>query len=140
MGTNYYLHEKAPCPTCGHGDDPLHIGKSSGGWCFALHVIPEQGINTLDDWVARWSVEGVSIQNEYEEAVTPAEMLKIITERNGRCDWSVSLGRYYGSWQEFHIRNQSEEGPNGLLRHRVDGRHCIGQGEGTYDYITGEFS
>jgi hypothetical protein len=36
--------------------------------------------------------------------------------------------------------NYSERGPNFLLRHRVNGRHCIGHGPGTYDYIAGEFS
>ena len=41
MGTNYYLHKKPPCEACGHEPAPLHIGKSSGGWCFSLHVIPE---------------------------------------------------------------------------------------------------
>ena len=64
MGTNYYsvkrdiehlvmmdfydLHER--CYDL-DGNDVLHIGKSSSGWCFSLHVIPEQGINSLQDWV-----------------------------------------------------------------------------------------
>jgi len=59
MGTNYYLKRREPqqpCPTCGctcksDEKDDLHIGKSSWGWCFGLHVIPELGINSLDDWV-----------------------------------------------------------------------------------------
>lgn len=50
MGTNYYLHTKPDCECCGRGFEPLHIGKSSGGWCFSLHVMPEDNINTLDDW------------------------------------------------------------------------------------------
>jgi len=29
---------------------------------------------------------------------------------------------------------------DGLIRHIVDGDHCIGNGEGTYDYIKSEFS
>ena len=37
MGTNYYLETDA-CDKCGRGDGPLHIGNSSAGWCFALHV------------------------------------------------------------------------------------------------------
>ena len=44
----------------------------------------------------------------------------------------------YDSWDEFHRRNNSEKGPVGLLRHRLDSR-CIGHG-GTWDLIIGEFS
>ena len=46
----------------------------------------------------------------------------------------------YDSWEEFHRRNNSEIGPNGLLRHKVTGNHCVGHGDGTYDYIKGVFS
>lgn len=27
-----------------------------------------------------------------------------------------------------------------LIRAKVDGAHCVGHGEGTYDYIVGDFS
>lgn len=114
MGTNYYLHEKQPetCPHCGHAPnyEPLHIGKSSGGWCFALHVIPHEGLNTLDDWQQRWSQPGSFIKNEYDEPIDPAEMLERITNR-----------------------------PGDMRRHTLDGSHCIGHGPGSYDYITGWF-
>lgn len=82
MGTNYYLHEKPPCPTCGHGEGPLHIGKSSAGWCFSLHIIPELQINNLGDWVDRWSQPNVVIKDEYGDAITPEEMLLVITVRH----------------------------------------------------------
>ena len=36
--------------------------------------------------------------------------------------------------------NYAEPGPNGLVRAKINGVHCIGHGEGTWDYITGEFS
>ena len=64
-------------------------------------------------------------------------MLKTITERK-RDKWDDSYG--YNSWEHFHAENNSERGDNNLLRHRVDGRHCVGNGEGTWDYIIGEFS
>lgn len=112
MGTNYYLHPKPDCECCGRPLEPLHIGKSSGGWCFALHVDPDKGINTLDDWRKLWAYPGTLIRNEYGDTVHVEDMERIITNR---------------TWQgDFPQRH-------------TDG-HCIGHGEGTWDYITGEFS
>jgi len=34
---------KQPAPIAGGGDERLHIGKSSAGWCFSLCVDPERG-------------------------------------------------------------------------------------------------
>lgn len=65
MGTNYYLEPKPPCQCCGRPFEQLHIGKSSAGWCFALHVIPERGIKDLDDWVRIWSQPEARIVDEY---------------------------------------------------------------------------
>lgn len=113
MGTNYYLHQKPDCECCGRPFEPLHIGKSSGGWAFALHVMPEDGISSLDDWRALWAADGAFIRNEYGERVSVEEMERTITARSH---------------------------PRGLLRHELDNRHCIGHGEGTWDYITGVFS
>ena len=72
MGTNYYLYEGSEaCPTCKRPFEPLHIGKSSAGWCFSLHVIPEEGINTLDDWRTRWGTPGTIIRRSAGVTVTP---------------------------------------------------------------------
>jgi hypothetical protein len=147
MGTNFYLHPRADCECCGRPFEPLHIGKSSSGWCFSLHVIPEDGINSLDDWRERWSRRSAFIRNEYGDTVTAEQMESIITMRsqskpNTSWDsnwWDSRFGRYL-SEEDFHRHNHSERGPNFLLRHRIDGRHCIGHGPGTYDYIAGEFS
>ena len=114
MGTNYYLHQKPDCECCGRSFEPLHIGKSSGGWCFSLHVMPEDHINSLDDWRALWTAPGAYIRNEYGERVSIADMEMIITVR--------------------HWRGSAP------ARHGVDDRHCVGHGEGTWDYITGDFS
>lgn len=48
MGTNYYYYQDV-CPHCGKPDKKLHIGKSSGGWYFSLHIIPEEKIFNLKD-------------------------------------------------------------------------------------------
>lgn len=144
MGTNYYLHKPGAnhCDHCGREDagDVLHIGKSSFGWCFALHVMPDDGINDLPDWQARFG-EG-QIRDEYGDAITPAEMMALITERKSTRafdDASFTVGGLYCSEAEFHAKNYSERGPNGLLRHQLDQR-CIAHGAGTWDCIVGEFS
>jgi len=136
MGTNYYTHKDC-CDKCGRGVDGLHIGKSSAGWCFSLHVIPEQGINNLGDWKAIFFNPNITIKDEYERFVDKHEMLDIIKNRHGE---SLDVPWGYETWEEFHKQNHSEPGPNNLVRSRVDNRHCVGHGPGTYDYITGEFS
>lgn len=127
MGTNYYLSERPACKCCGRDYPALHIGKSSAGWCFSLHVIPEEGLNSLEDWESRF--QDGTITTEYGNVLTPAEMADVIRNRS----WA-----HRGDFD--FLRNQAQEGPNGLVRHRVDGMHCVGHGDGTWDYITGEFS
>lgn len=143
MGTNYYLYQKPECEACGRPYKPLHIGKSSGGWCFSLHVIPEQGINTLDDWRALWSQPGAYIVNEYGDRLTFPEMDLVICARFGKegREWTdESFGPFYDCEADFHSKNSSCRGPHGLVRHSIDGRHCVGHGEGPWDYIMGDFS
>lgn len=140
MGTNYYLSSSDRCTHCGHdAGEELNIGKSSGGWCFSLHVIPDRGINSLDDWRKLWSEPGRVIRDEYQKVLTPAEMEDVILNRS-RSSTKIPLG--YDSWDAFHRDNDSEPGPNGLLRHKCPGRYkiCVGHGDGTYDYMTGDFS
>ncbi len=131
MGTNYYWHEKSPCKYCGRAYEPLHIGKSSAGWCFSLHVIPERRIKDLGDWEHLWRKAGTYIENESGDRLTPEEMQdQIVNRAGGRAEWSASDYR----------DNHAEPGPYGLARHIVDGWHCIKHGAGTWDCITGEFS
>lgn len=129
MGTNYYHHEKAPCECCGRGYERTHIGKSSGGWCFSLHVIPEDGIFDLNDWKKRLG-KG-HIEDEYGCVLTVDDLMSVICERS----WTEREHNAH-----FLASNNAEPGPNGLLRHQIDGRHCIGHGEGTWDLLVGEFS
>ena len=137
MGTNYYL-QHGVCECCKKPDSTRHIGKSSGGWCFSLHVYPEEGINTLDDWKKLWAEENARIVNEYNELISMEDMLDtIINRQTGKRNdkpWGCSC------WEEFHGKNYSMDGPNNLLRHQILKGHCIGHGEGTWDYIVGEFS
>ena len=135
MGTNFYLHT-AVCPTCGRGEY-RHIGKSSAGWVFALHVYPEDDIHDLPDWERLWTQPGAVIKNEYGEVITPKEMKSRITER-GRATWE-DKPYGYSTWSLFHLDNGSMRGPKNLLRSKING-HVIGHGVGTWDLVVGDFS
>lgn len=129
MGTNYYVSLDI-CAHCGRGDDRLHIGKSSAGWVFSLNTHPEHGIKSLSGW--QNFLRGKMIFDEYGSRVTLAELLRVIRRR--------SWAREQRLEPEFLERNHAESGPNGLLRHRIDGRHCIAHGKGTWDIMRGDFS
>jgi len=106
----------------------LHIGKSSCGWCFSLHVIPEIPIYDLNDWKKLWNNKESVIYDEYDVIISVEEMENIITNRS----WPKSI--------PFKLLTNAEIGPNNLLRERVDGVRCIKHGAGTWDCIIGEFS
>lgn len=82
MGTNYYLEPPPREPNKPAGAR-LHIGKVTAGWAFALHVIPDEGLNDLSDWIVRWSQPGWSIFDEYGDLVDPARMREIVLGRQG---------------------------------------------------------
>lgn len=141
MGTNYYYHEPDTnhCSCCGRYDagEVTHIGKSSGGWCFGLHIT--ESIRSLEDWKAKFS-EGGIIRDEYGQEHTPEEMIRIITVRSRPDPVKISpIDPWYKSLDEFLMRNNAELGPKNLLRHKI-GPYCFGHGEGTWDLIEGEFS
>ena len=123
MGTNYYLKQEGEfCPHCGHSSaEGKHIGKSSGGWCFSLHVYPSESINELEDWEKRWSLPGAVIVDEYGSRVDVKEMRDEITVRS----WPVTKNDAF---------REGNEGPNGLRRHPN-----TKPGKGTYDLCDYEF-
>ena len=42
----------------------IHIGKSSGGWAFMLHIYPELGIKSYSDMMDRLREDGWEIESE----------------------------------------------------------------------------
>lgn len=112
-----------------------HIGKSSLGWVFALHVYPEHGINDLSDWLRYWDSQEGFIKDEYHRRIEVLEMLSCITERESPRQ-TIPLG--YADWTVFHRENHSLNGPNGLCRAKLSSR-CIKHGVGTWDCHVGEF-
>ena len=133
MGTNYYLYERPPCKECGRPYEAKHIGKSSAGWCFLLHVIPEEGINDLEGWEKLWYRPEAEIRDEYDVKITIQAMYSIITER-------PKYVKRHDESAQWYRENSAVPGPNGLARSRIDGMHCIGHGKGSWDLLVGEFS
>jgi hypothetical protein len=140
MGTNYYLHQKGNLLERLEREVSFvrHIGKSSGGWCFALRVYPEEGINSLTDWYHVLRRDNNIIFDEYSNEVTLEHLLDVITNRS----WKERVFQPTDRCPtEEHMLNFNHAvyGPNNLLRHRI-GQHCVGHGPGTWDLIPGDFS
>jgi len=127
MGTNYYLRTNI-CDKCSRYDE-LHIGKSSAGWHFSLHIKPEIGINDLESWKTQFALG--KIFDEYGDEVSIEEMLNIITNR--------SWDRRDCHSDEFLKSNSAEIGLNGLLAHGYSPYRKAIRTDGTYDLIEGEF-
>ena len=137
MGINYYFHMEMPppCECCGRPYEKLyyHIGKSSAGWYFALHIDPSKNLNSFTDWVAFLSsAEGV-IKNEYRDEISLKQMLSIITNRRG-------YKKPFSKNAEWYNINNAEPAEYNLVRARIDGQFCVGHGDGTFDYMQGDFS
>jgi hypothetical protein len=135
MGINYYFYSKPPCPHCGLLGDKVHIGKSSYGWCFSLHVAhqpPHYDEENLPfDWDG-WKelIKSGYVQDEDGAPVTAEDMINIVECRTGsKIVWS----------DDMYAMNSAVPGPANLARHAL-GRHCVGHGTGTWDYIVGTFS
>lgn len=138
MGTNFYYHDDDV--TYGY---IRHIGKSSAGWCFSLHVYEEDLLLSLKDWIDLMLFPYSHIEDEYGNTLGIEDMLCLIV---GRCGGWMTMrdpdSRWtpgYESLEDFYERNHAEAGPRGLLRHRIDG-NCVGHGPGTWDLIKGDFS
>ena len=139
MGTNYYM-------TTPHAE-LIHIGKSSVGWVFALHIsTPGRDEVTalgrpIRDWLdMKWAIENaaVTITDEYGSPVTAEEMIHIVEEPWSRpreeALKSFGMGRWarvdaYGRWRW------------GGPRYPKDSRY-VGSppDEFPYDYFCGDFS
>ena len=154
MGINFYaeINEPNHCECCGNKvDEPnkLHIGKSSYGWVFSLRVYPDRDINDLADMLEFLSDK--KLWDEYEREVG-LEYLKdrIVNrareEKPAKWDeWTTALqqgtsplGPNYKPY--YDPKTSFKDDSCYLMRHVEDGIHCVGNGEGTWDYMIGEFS
>ena len=138
MGTNYYwvIEEEIKCFQCHHiterRQNKIHIGKSSVGWCFSLHVYPNKKILDLYDWIVlEWAKSPGVIEDEYGENISLCEMLRIIIGRG--------MGTGLTLDNNWYVRNYATPGPFGLARHAL-GHGCVKHGEGTWDCLESDFS
>jgi hypothetical protein len=122
MGTNYYM-ERGVCPHCDKSEFEFHIGKSSMGWAFTLHVYPggdsgwadspeTKGFppRTWEEWKTELMVPGTRVVNEYGDCVAFDEFVETVEARG-----------------------------TSFRRHDI-GQFCLSHGEGSWDNCTGVFS
>jgi len=82
MGTNYYVEKiNPPVDDFFTKTTKLHIGKSSGGWAFALSV---DVFKSYEEWLGFLSQNeknDLCITNEYGKLITLCELRDIIEKR-----------------------------------------------------------
>ena len=138
MGTNYYcetgrmLEVECDCGFRHMMPETLHIGKSSWGWKFTLHAIPEKGLECWMDWeeVLR---SARRIFDEYGENVTFEEMRETVLHR----------ARELGDEEKARMEETAEK-----YGYILDRRSWLFGGEpgrrqgddGDYSMMTGEYS
>lgn len=80
MGTNYEVRDDPTCDNPAH-TKTLHIGKSSAGWKFSFHAIPDHE-PPLTTWKA-WQefLEGRTVVDEYGREMTLEEFRPVVEQR-----------------------------------------------------------
>lgn len=98
MGTNYYVKtvKKGPCPTCGYEPthEPLHIGKSSGGWKFLFAPYPELGLTSWASWKAY--LVGKAIEDEYGQGHSLEALEELILAKQDGIDAETASAQQWG--------------------------------------------
>lgn len=177
MGTNYYLYKKPLLSkslelvglkgrnevirrwlwglgiSSAHPMHGEHIGGSSGGWCFSLHVSTPNDLGSepwaqnpfsyvfdLGDWLSWFQDSAFYIANEYGDEISVDEMMRIIQNRRFSPNAAILKNMATEGTARYYAALGGVPGPNNLARHPIDGYHCIGHGSGTWDLIVGEFS
>lgn len=82
MGTNYYAEFGNRIYP--YKANRIHIGKSSSGWAFALHLDLTKGLGTFLEWRNFYSQPQIIIRTDAGETIHPKEMTQIITARDYR--------------------------------------------------------
>jgi hypothetical protein len=130
MGTNYY-HIKDKCPHCGRHDEPLHIGKSSGGWTFSFHGTEQ--IRSYKDWLSQLSIG--TIQDEYGDEISLEEFKKFVESKRGE-PWNHA--RDVGVPGSAYSVAMKEKYGDSCESRRPDGMEWLDDEGNSFSY--GEFS
>lgn len=81
MSTNFYFHpEPDVCGECGHdkAHEPLHIGKTSGGWVFLWRGYEEPWLRLPTHWVQYLHTTPGVIQDEYGHEYSLGDFLIMV--------------------------------------------------------------
>lgn len=126
MGTNYYVNDDPTCNNPAH-TEKLHIGKSSMGWKFGFHAIPEHE-PPLTSWAA-WQefLAGRTIEDEYGTKFTLDEFRLVVEYRMAPSDHG----------QPICSVNPASIGFRGQATESDERRYHDSEG---YDFFDGEFS
>ncbi|MBU2233142.1 MAG: hypothetical protein KKG69_17900 [Alphaproteobacteria bacterium] len=96
MGTNYYTESAPKCPTCGHQESDLHIGKSSSGWKFIFMPHTSRG---LTSW-AKWKdyLKDRVIRDEYGDVVSLDWLSDLIDSKQDGIDHRTATAQQWGPY------------------------------------------
>lgn len=118
MGTNYYVTTNV-CPTCGRGDERIHVGKSSMGWSFSFAWNDGEYYKSLAEF-KKW-LKGKKILDEYDKPISQKEFWEMVEAKKD----GLTLETYYEKYPDHR---------NGISAHEheieVDGIR----------FVRGEFS
>ena len=135
MGMNFYTIQQTNLSSFLSGDssanDTYHIGKSSYGWVFSLHVDHDRGIYDLDDMLPMLTDSKRIIVDEDGKEISLVKLMLTIMGR--------SMDKLPTELPSYYSRN-AILGEKNLLRSELGHNHCVKHGAGTWDCIIGDFS
>jgi hypothetical protein len=102
MGTNYYqLTDRCEhCKRCNR----RHIGKSSFGWTFTFHAIPDDRIESYADWLRELEKQP-DIEDEYGNPVTVEEFKQLVESKKSQEMNHTTYCMTNGHDREYAMRN-----------------------------------
>lgn len=140
----------------------IHIGKSSMGWHFTLCIYPAYGISSFEDWEKLFYSGNCTILNEYDEEISPEEMISIITDRKA-LEWTPDISKekileretkilksqnelmeslgfksnFFTDYEDLLEYNHAVRGNKGLWKHDRKDKFYVENPDklATYDYV-----
>lgn len=127
MGTNYYVEDEPTCDNPAHVGT-LHVGKSSFGWLFGFHAIPEKGLTSWSAWREYLKVAEAHdrpITDEYGRTQTLEEFAAFVEGKQN------SVGRDPNSLNLSHADYMAQHYPGETSRryYRDDDGYEMHEGE-----------